>query len=164
MPTHLPLRDSGTMTTSITPCPGRRCFDECTSRQLGLSQPTPLATAILKRLTRTCGDGQHQKSGAYHFDSSSSTHLQCQRINASQPTRSEPRCTNRCEEEGLTWPFAPSPAVYNNGVDTVREKTTNLLRILRAVFIRNDVVATTCGREHKPPHYTTQEDRLNDQR
>ena len=71
----LPLRDSGTMTTSITPCPGHRCFDEYTSRQLGPSRPTPLAGAILKRLTRTCDDGQHQKSGAYHFDSSSSTHL-----------------------------------------------------------------------------------------
>ena len=73
MPTHLPLRDSGTMTTSITPCPGHRCFDEYTPRQLGLSRPTPLASAILKRLARTCDDGQHQKSGAYHFDSSSST-------------------------------------------------------------------------------------------
>ena len=46
--------------------------------------------------------------------------------------------TNRCEEEGKTWPFAPSPAVYDKGVDTVREKTTNLLQILRAVYIRND--------------------------
>ena len=26
------------------------------------------------------------------------------------------------------------------------------------------MVATTCGREHEPPHYTTPEDRLNDQR
>ena len=26
------------------------------------------------------------------------------------------------------------------------------------------MVATTCDREHKPPHYTTPEDRLNDQR
>ena len=25
------------------------------------------------------------------------------------------------------------------------------------------MVATTCGRKHKPPHYTTQEDRLTDQ-
>ena len=125
-------------TTRDTPCPGHQCFDEFTSHQLGLSRPTPLVRASIIGVTQTSNAGHPKPPGAYHFDSSSSTHLQCHRINASKPTRSKPYCTNRSEEEGLTWPFAPSPAVCNKGVDTVREKTTNLLRILRAVYIRND--------------------------
>ena len=32
----------------------------------------------------------------------------------------------------------PITGRLQQGVDTVREKTTNLLRILRAVYIRND--------------------------
>ena len=40
-------------------------------------------------------------SGAYHFDSNSSTHLQSPRNNASQPTRSKPYSTNHREQEDL---------------------------------------------------------------
>ena len=105
-------------TTRDTPCPRHLCFDKFTSRQLGLSRPTPLVSATLVGVTQTSNAGHSKPSGAYHFDSSSSTHLQCQKINASQPTRSKPYCTNRCEEEGLTWPFASSRAAYNKGVDT----------------------------------------------
>ena len=39
-----------------------------------------------------------QTSGDYHFDSSQPTHPQCPRINASQPPRSKPYCTNRSEK------------------------------------------------------------------
>ena len=50
------------------------------------------------------------------------THLQCQRINASQPRRSKPYCTNGHEEEGLLWPFTPSRVVHNRGVDNVLKR------------------------------------------
>ena len=103
-------------TTRDIPCPGHRCFDEFTSRQLGLSRPTPLVSATLIGVTQTSNAGHPKPPGAYHFDSSSSTHLQCQRINASLRTRSKPYCTNRREEEGLVWPFTPSRAVHNRGV------------------------------------------------
>ena len=99
------------LTTRDIPCPGHRCFDEFTSRQLGLSQPTPLVSATLIRVTQTSDVGHPKPPGAYYFDSISSTHLQCQRINVSQPTRSKPYCTNRREEESLAWPFGPSLAV-----------------------------------------------------
>ena len=39
-------------------------------------------------------------SGAYHFDSRSSTHMQSPRINARQPTQSKPYNTNHLREEG----------------------------------------------------------------
>ena len=149
MPTHLPLRDSGTMTTSITPCPGHRCFDEYTSRQQGSSRPTPLASAILKRLTRTCDDGQHQKSGAYHFDSRSSTHLRSPRTNARQLTRSKPYNTNHCDEEGPTWPLASTQAVHNSGVVFARTiYAKNGLH--NAVYKLQKMFATTCD-VHKLP-------------
>ena len=51
-------------------------------------------------------------------------------------TQSKPYCTNRREEEGLTWPFASSPAVYNEGVDTVRENI--FYRNFHAVYITID--------------------------
>ena len=31
-------------------------------------------------------------------------------------------CTNSREEEGLVWPFTPSQAVHNRGVDNVRKR------------------------------------------
>ena len=96
-------------------------FRRFTSRQLGLSQPTPPMSATLNRATSTKHAGSPQMSGAYHFDSRSSTHLQSPRINSRQPTRSKPYNTNHCEEEGPTWPFASTPAVHNSGV--VRART-----------------------------------------
>ena len=57
-------------TTRDTPCPGHRCFDEFTSRQLGLSRPTPLASATLVVVTQTSNAGHPKPPGAYHFDSS----------------------------------------------------------------------------------------------
>ena len=102
-----------------------------------------------------------QMSGAYHFDSSQPTHLQCPRINASQPPRSKPYCTNRREEEGLTWPFASSPAVYNKGVATVRRATKFTENSMR--YTLQLMVATMCGRKHRLPNYTTQENRLTGQ-
>ena len=48
----------------------------------------------------------------------------------------------------------------NRGVDMCK-KTTNLLTVLHAVYLQLSL-ATTCSRKHKPPHYTTQEDRPND--
>ena len=60
-------------------------------------------------------------SGAYHFDSRSSTHLQSPRNKASQRTRSKPYRTNHREQEDPTWPFALSRAVFNSGV--LRAKT-----------------------------------------
>ena len=123
MLTHLPLRDSGTMTTSITPCPGHRCFDECHFSSAGFES----SKAIHARHSYTNLAHERrrlpQTSGAYHFDSSQPTHLQCPRITASQPPRFKPYCTNRSEEVGLTWSFASSPAVYNKGVDTVRKNS-----------------------------------------
>ena len=41
---------------------------------------------------------------------------------ASEPTWSKRYCTNRREEEGLLWPFTPSRAVHNRGVDNVRKR------------------------------------------
>ena len=38
-----------------------------------------------------------------------------------------------------------------------------ILQKLHAVYTLELMVATTCGRKHKPPYYTTQEDRLTDQ-
>ena len=108
-------------TTQDTPCPGHRCFDEFTSRQLGLSRTMPLVSATLIGATRMNNARHPKPPGAYHFDSSSSTHLQCQRINASQPTRSKPYCTNCREEEGLLWPFTPSRAVHNRGADNAQK-------------------------------------------
>ena len=122
MPTHLPLGDIATRLQD-TPFPGHRCFEDFTSRQLGLNRPTPPMSATLNRATNTNDAGSPQTSGAYHFDSRSSTHLQSPRINASQPTRSKPYCTNLREEEDPTWPFASSQAVYNSGVKCSR---TNL--------------------------------------
>ena len=87
--THLPLGDSGTRRPD-TPCSGHRYFDEFTSRQLGLSRPTPLVSATLNWATSTNDAGSPQMSGAYQFDSRSSTHLQSPRNNARQPTRSKP--------------------------------------------------------------------------
>ena len=56
MLTHLPLRHSGTRLQD-TLCPGHRCFEDFTSRQLGLSQPTPPMSATLtERRTRTTLD------------------------------------------------------------------------------------------------------------
>ena len=91
-------------------------FRRFTSRQLGLSQPTPPMSTTLNRATSTNDAGSPQMSGAYHFDSRSSTHLQSPRNNASQPTRFKPYSTNHREEEDPTWPFASSRAVYNSGV------------------------------------------------
>ena len=91
-------------------------FRRFTSRQLGLSQPTPPMSATLNRATNTNDAGSPQMSGAYHFDSRSSTHLQSPGNNASQPTRSKPYSTNHREQEDPTWPFALSRAVYNSGV------------------------------------------------
>ena len=91
MLTHLLLGDSGTR----------------------LQRHSPPRTPIFRRFHRaTNTSDEHewrwtsQTSGAYHFNSSSSTHLHSPRINASQPTRSKPCCTNRSEEEGLTWSCA----------------------------------------------------------
>ena len=78
-------------------------------------------SATLIGVTQTSNAGHPKPPGAHHFDSSSSTHLQCQRINASQPTRSKPYCTNRREEEGLLWLFITSRAIHKRGVDSVRE-------------------------------------------
>ena len=122
MLTHLPLRDSGTRLQD-TVCPGQRCFEDFTSHQLGLSRPMPPMSATLKRATNTTDAGHPQMSGAYHFDFSSSAHLQCLRINTSQPTQSKPYSTNHREEEDPTWPFASSRAVFNSGVMCAR---TNL--------------------------------------
>ena len=110
-----------------TPCPGHRCFEDFTSHQLGLSWPTPPKGATLNQATNTSNAGHPETSGAYHFDSSSSTHVQSPRINASQPMRSTPYRTNHREEEGPIWPFASSRAVHNTGVDSVRKdnKFTN---------------------------------------
>ena len=115
MLTHLPLGDSGTRLQD-THCPGHRCFEDFTSRQEGLSRPTPPMSPTLNRETNMNDAGSPQTSAAYHFDSRSSTHLQGPRINASQPTRSKPYSTNHREEEDPTWPFASSRAVYNRGV------------------------------------------------
>ena len=115
MLTHLPLGDSGTRLQD-TLCPGHRCFEDFTSRQPGLSQPTPPMSATLNRARIPTTLGSPQMSGAYHFDSRSSTHLQSPRINASQPTWSKPYSTNHREQEDPTWPFALSRAVYNGGV------------------------------------------------
>ena len=144
--------------------PRTSCCDEFTSRQLGLSRPTPLVSSTLIGVTQTSNAGHPKPPGAYHFDSSSSTHLQCPRINASQPTRPKPYCRNHREKESLTWPFALSPTVYNKGVDAVREKTTNLLRILHAVYIRNDGCHNVWQRAQTATLHYTPEDRLNDQR
>ena len=119
MLTHLPLGYSCTRLQD-TPCPGHRCFEDFTSPQLGLSRPTPSMRATLNRATNTNDAGSPQTSGACHFDSSQPTHLQCPRINDSQPPRSKPYCTNRREEEGLTWPFTSSQAVYNSAVMCAR--------------------------------------------
>ena len=95
-------------------------FRRFTSRQLGLSRPTPPVSATLNRATNTNDAGSPRTSGAYHFDSRSSTHLQSPRVNARQPTRSKPYSTNHREEEDPTWPFALSRAVYNSGVMCAR--------------------------------------------
>ena len=105
MLTQLPLGDSGTRLQD-TLCPGHRCFEDFTSHQLGLSRPTPPMSTTLNRATNTGDAGHPQTSGAYHFGSSSSTHLQSPRFNASQPTPSKPYSTNHREEEDPTWPFA----------------------------------------------------------
>ena len=149
MPTHLPVRDNGSITTSITSCPGYQCFDEFTSHQLGLSQLTSLVSATLIRVIQTRDAGYPKPSGAYHFDSSSSTHLQSPRNNASQPTRSKPYSTNHCEEEGPTWPFASTQTVHNSGVvraRTIYAKTDSIMRYTKL----QKMFATTCG-VHKPP-------------
>ena len=131
MLTHLPLGDSATRLQD-TPFPGHRCFEDFTSHQLGLSRPTPPMSATLERATNT-NDAEHpQTSGAYHFNSRSSTHLQSPRINASQPTQSKPYSTNHREEDDPTWPFALSRAIYNSGVmcakTILRKKTPGLCR------------------------------------
>ena len=69
-------------------------FRRFTSRQLGSSHPTPPMSATLNRATNTNDAGSPRTSGAYHFDSRTSTHLQSPRNNASQPTRSKPYSTN----------------------------------------------------------------------
>ena len=131
-----------------TPCPGHRCFEDFTSRQEGLSRPTPPMSPTLNRETNMNDAGSPQMSGAYHFDSRSSTHLQGPRINASQPTRSKPYSTNHREEEDSTWPFASSRAVYNSGVmcakTILRKKTPCGIQNYKKMF------ATTCD-VHKPP-------------
>ena len=102
-------------------------FRRFTSHQLGLSWRTLPMSATLNRATNTNDAGSPRTSGAYHFDSRSSTHLQSARNNASQPTRSKPYSTNHREQEDPTWPFALSRAVYNSGVmcarTSLRKKT-----------------------------------------
>ena len=66
MLTHLPLGDSGTRLQD-TLCPGHRCFDDFTSRQLGLSRPAPFVIATHIQVTQARDTGQPQKSGAYHL-------------------------------------------------------------------------------------------------
>ena len=122
MLTNLPLEDSSTSIEETLHAQDIDVSKNIISRQLSLSRPTPLVSATLVGVTQTSNAGHPKPPGAYHFDSSSSTHLQCQRINASQPTQSKPYCTNRREEEGLTWPFTPSRAVHNRGVDNVRKR------------------------------------------
>ena len=113
MLSHLTLGDNGTRLQD-TICPGHRCFEDLTSRQLGLSRPTPPMSATLNRAAHMNDAGSPQTSCAYHFDSRSPTHLQSPRINASQPTRSKLYSTNHREEEDPTWPFASSQAVQNS--------------------------------------------------
>ena len=134
-------------------------FRRFTSRQMGLSRPTPPMRATLNRATNMNDAGSLQTSGAYHFESRSSTPLQSPRINASQPTQSMPYSTTHRDEEDLTRPFALSQAFYNSGVmcgkTILRKKTPCGIQNYKKMF------ATTCG-THKPPLYTTQDDRLND--
>ena len=147
MITHLPLGYSATRLQD-TPCPGHRCFEDFTSRQLGFSRPTPPMSATPNRATNTNKAGPPKTSGAYQFESTSSKHLQSPRINAGQPTRSKPYSTNHREEEDPTWPFASSQAVYNSGVKfertNLRKKTPCGIQNYKKMF------ATTCG-VHKPP-------------
>ena len=97
MLTHLPLGDSGTRLQRHS-LPRTSMFQRIISHQLGLSRPTPLMNASLRRAMHMSDDGRPQTSGAYHFDSSQPTHLRCPRINASQPPKSKPYFTNRSEE------------------------------------------------------------------
>ena len=126
-------------------CPEHRCFEDFTSRQLGLSQPTPPMSATLNRATNTNDAGSPKMSGAYHFDSRSSTHLQSPSINARQPTRSKPYNTNHCEEEGPTWPFASTPlrpftTVEQCVQEQFTQKTDSLMRYTKL----QKMFATTC--------------------
>ena len=101
------------------------------------------------RATNTNDAGSPQISGAYHFDSRSSTHLQSPRINASQPARSKPYNTNHREEEGPTWPFASTQAVHNSGV--VRARTIYAKNRFHMRYTKlQKMFATTCD-VHKPP-------------
>ena len=120
-----------------TPCPGHRCFEEYHFSSAGRESAN--AAPECHSYTSNAHERRRlpQTPCAYHFDSSQPTHLQCPRINVSHPTRSKPYCTNRREEEGVTWPFASSPAVYNKGVDTVR-KNNKFYRKLHAVYITID--------------------------
>ena len=56
---HLPVGDSGTRLQD-TLCPGHRCGEDFTSRQLGLSQPTLPMSATLNRATNTNHAGSPQ--------------------------------------------------------------------------------------------------------
>ena len=133
---HLPLKDSGTILQRHS-LPGHQCFEEHNFSSAGLES----ANAAHERHSYT-SDAHEQRrllhaSGAYHFDSSSSIHLQCPRIDASHSPRSKPYLTNCRKEEGLIWPCASSPAVYNKGVDIVRNNNY-FYRELRAVYITVD--------------------------
>ena len=79
-----------------TPCPGHRCFEEYHFSSAGLES----ANAAHEHHYYTSDEHERrrlpQTSGAYHFDSSQPTHLQCPRINASPPPQSKPyRTTSR---------------------------------------------------------------------
>ena len=106
----------------------------CGIQNLGLSRPTLPMSTTLNRATNTNDAGSPRTSGAYHFDSRPSTHLQSPRVNARQPTRSKPYNTNHCEEEGPTWPFASTQAVHNSGVVRARTIYAKKNRLHNAVY------------------------------
>ena len=104
------------------------------------------------RATNTNDAGSPQMSGAYHFDSRSSTHLQSPRINASQRTRSKPDSKSHREEEDPSWPFALSRAVYNSGV--MRAKTIDEKRLHAVYKLQKDVCHNLWRAQTALIHYT----------
>ena len=147
MLTHLPLGISGTRLQDYS-LPRTSMFRRFHFSSAGLESANAAHERYSYRAANTNDAGSPQMSGAYHFDSRSSTHVQSPRNNASQPTRSKPYSTNHREQEDPTWPFALSRAVYNSGVmcakTILRKKTPCGIQNYKKLF------ATTCD-VHKPP-------------
>ena len=94
--------------------------------------------ATLKRATHT-SDIDYPRRQVHITSIPAHQHTCNVQESASQPARSKPYCTNRREEEGLTWPFASSLAV------TEEWRWPTQAQLMRSDILQNiDVLGREC--------------------